>query len=176
MAVFTLETLVLRGVSVRCDGKTVELRRGASAQTTDWTPEIPFSMRRPSQGVIEQTEHDQLATRQHHDHLMVARVAGAGRSLRSIGACGRRSLASNARRLTLNALSPDFGSFTNPAALSNPNRFDDATADGNAARLFYRWSRSASTSPTPAVVGRDGKRGPVGESSYPASTLGTAAR
>jgi len=50
MAALKLESLVLRGVVVVVDGVNVELRRGASYKAGLGTPEIPFSMRHPSQG------------------------------------------------------------------------------------------------------------------------------
>src|SRR5712692_7905601 len=43
----TLESLVLRGVSVLRDGQTVELRLGASAEDQRTTPEIRVSVRHP---------------------------------------------------------------------------------------------------------------------------------
>ena len=47
MAVFTLESLVLRGVSVAvCDEKAGELRRGTGYAGGPGAPEIQFSMRR----------------------------------------------------------------------------------------------------------------------------------
>src|SRR3954454_22446481 len=46
MAVSTLESLVLRGVSVRPDGQAVELRRGASVPAG--APAIRIAMQHPS--------------------------------------------------------------------------------------------------------------------------------
>src|SRR5262249_5594776 len=50
IAALNLVSLVLRGVAVRWDRANVGLRLGASYQDGAGTPEIPFSMRHPSQG------------------------------------------------------------------------------------------------------------------------------
>jgi len=54
MVALNLDSLVLCGVSVLCDGTNVDLRHGASTKATRGTPEIPFSMRHPSQGYPQQ--------------------------------------------------------------------------------------------------------------------------
>jgi hypothetical protein len=101
MAVYTLESLVLRGVSVLCDGKAVELCLGAS-ETAVQSPEVRISMRHPSPG-YPQANPNSLGDRQVHDVKRVADEAafGAGRSRGRAGVLSRRSPAITAGRTTL---------------------------------------------------------------------------
>jgi hypothetical protein len=100
MAVYTLESLVLRGVSVLCDGKAVELCLGASEAALQ-TPEVRISMRHPSPGYPQANANSQ-AERPIH---VVKRDAddaafGAGRSRGRAGVLSRRSPAAPAGRTT----------------------------------------------------------------------------
>lgn len=101
MAVFTLESLVLRGVSVLADGKAVELCRGTS-EATAWPSMVRISMRHPSLGYA-QAEANSLATRvTRHDAKCDVDVAafGAGRSRGRAGVLSRRNPAFTAGRTT----------------------------------------------------------------------------
>jgi hypothetical protein len=94
----TLESLVLRGVSVQRDGQTVELRLGTSAEDKRTTPEIRISMRHPHAypAGFMPTERP--------DHVVQVdvdvTVHGAGRSLGLAGVSGCRNPARIAGRIT----------------------------------------------------------------------------
>lgn len=90
MAALKLASLVLRGVAVRCDRVNVELRRETSYQAGPGTPEIPFSLRHPSQG-YKQEPFGNPADRPDHRNTMDAADLGAGRSLGLAGVL-RRSM------------------------------------------------------------------------------------
>ena len=96
MFVSTLESLVLRGVSVRCDGKTVGLRLGKGYQANPQTPET-ISMRHPSPG-CDQGFNLPAGWPDHADEDRVAGATGAGRSRSRAGVLGRRSPARSAGR------------------------------------------------------------------------------
>jgi hypothetical protein len=55
MADLNLVSLVLRGVAVCCDCVNAELRLEAGYKASPRTPEIPFSMRHPSQGYKQES-------------------------------------------------------------------------------------------------------------------------
>ena len=116
MAIYTLESLVLRGVSVLCDGKAVELCRGASEANMQM-PEVRISMRHPSQG-CPQANPNPLADQPDHDVKRDVALAafGAGRSRGLAGVLSRRSPAVPAGRIT-------------PTGWSTPERLS-ATACG----------------------------------------------
>ena len=88
MVVYCLDSLVLRGVVVLSDSVNVELRRGTSYKTGHGTPEIPFSMRHPSQGYA-QVPFGNPAHRQDHVIDVVDADLGAGRSLGLAGVLRR---------------------------------------------------------------------------------------
>src|SRR6516162_5652900 len=96
VAIYTLESLVLRGVSVLCDGKAVELCRGASEANMQ-TPEVRISMRHPSQG-YPQANPNALADQPDHDAKrdVAAAAFGTGRSRGLAGVLSRRSPACSA--------------------------------------------------------------------------------
>jgi hypothetical protein len=83
MNVFTLQTLVLRGVSVVCDGHNVGLRLGAESRTVGTSPEVRVHPRRPShnaeRGFTPAQRPDDHAE---YDRMAAAAALGAGRSLR----------------------------------------------------------------------------------------------
>jgi hypothetical protein len=107
MAVYMLENLVLRGVSVLSDGKAVELCLGTS-EATARTPEVRISMRHPSPGYPQANPNSQ-AGRPVHDAKRVADEAafGAGRSRSRAGVLSRRSPAILAGMTTLGWSTPD---------------------------------------------------------------------
>jgi hypothetical protein len=100
MAVYTLESLVLRGVSVLCDGKAVGLCLGASEAAVQ-LPEVRIFMRHPSLG-YPQANPNSRAGRQVHDAKRDVDDAafGAGRSRGRAGVLSRRSPALPAGRTT----------------------------------------------------------------------------
>jgi hypothetical protein len=83
MNVFTLQSLVLRGVSVVCDGQNVGLRLGAESRTIRTTPEVRIHARRTlrngERGFMPAQRPDGHAN---YDRMAVATALGAGRSLR----------------------------------------------------------------------------------------------
>jgi hypothetical protein len=87
MVAFTLESLVLRGISVLRDGQAVELRRGTSYAAVP-TPEIVNSMRHPSPGCLafNRPLTWQDPTLGDEDE---AKATGAGRSLSRAGVPSR---------------------------------------------------------------------------------------
>ena len=94
MAVFTLRTLGLRGVSVVRDGQNVGLRLGAESETACRTPEVRVNPRHPSPS----WQRGFMAVQRPDDHAEYDRMAakaaqGAGRSLSSDGVLSRRSIA-----------------------------------------------------------------------------------
>ena len=90
MTVFTLQTLVLRGVSVVCDGNNVGLRLGAESRTIGTTPEVRIHPRRPlrndMRGFMAARQPDAHAE---YDRMAAAAAIGAGRSLRCNGVSSR---------------------------------------------------------------------------------------
>ncbi len=93
----SLESLVLRGVSVLRDGQTVEVRLGTSAEDKRSTPEIRISMRHPHAypAGFTPTVRQNPVVNNDMDHA----VHGAGRSLGLAGASGCRNPASIAGRI-----------------------------------------------------------------------------
>jgi hypothetical protein len=90
MTVFTLQSLVLRGVSVVCDGQNVGLRLGAESQTIGTAPEVRINPRHPSskreRGFMPAQWSDDHAE---YDRMAAATAQGAGRSLRCDGVLSR---------------------------------------------------------------------------------------
>jgi hypothetical protein len=81
MAAFMLETLVLRGVSVLCDGQANNLRRGTSGAAGRQTKaNSPFE-RQPSSGWMR-VYANPIQRLDHAEHLDVGQALGAGRSRR----------------------------------------------------------------------------------------------
>jgi hypothetical protein len=91
MAALNLVSLVLRGVAVRCDRANVSLRLGTSYQDGPRNPEIPFSMRHPSQG-YKQESFGIPADRLDPVMNVAAADSGAGRSLGLAGGVLSRSV------------------------------------------------------------------------------------
>jgi len=88
MTALNLVSLVLRGVAVLRDSVNVELRLGTSYKAGTETPEIPFSMRHPSQG-YKQEPNGNPADRQVHIADVTDADSGAGRSLGLAGVLSR---------------------------------------------------------------------------------------
>jgi hypothetical protein len=100
MAVYTLESLVLRGVSVLCDGRAVELCLGASEAAVQ-IPEVRISMRHLSPGYPQANPNPQAERPVHVVKHDVDKAAfGAGRSRSRAGVLSRRSPAIPAGRTT----------------------------------------------------------------------------
>jgi len=97
MAVSILESLVLRGVSVRCDGKTIGLRLGTSYKAALRAPTLPFSMRHPSPGTRD-TNPPADGPGHEATGSVFGAVSGAGRSHCRAGVPSRRSPARSAGR------------------------------------------------------------------------------
>jgi len=87
MVALNLAHLVLRGVTVLCDGANVELRHGASTKAGRGTPEIPFSMRHPSQGYTQEPFGKPADQNCHRNDG--GDDSGAGRSLGLAGVLSR---------------------------------------------------------------------------------------
>jgi len=92
MNVFTLPTLVLRGVSVVIDGHNVGLRLGVESKTRSTTPVVRTKPRRPlrneERGFRPAQWSDDHAE---YDRMAAAAVQGAGRSLCCDGVLSRSS-------------------------------------------------------------------------------------
>ena len=95
MVVCTLQSVVLRGVSVVCDGQSVGLRLGAESKPAWPTTEIRTNPRHPShnreRGFMPAQRTDEHAE---YDRMAASAATGAGRSLRCDGILSRRSRAS----------------------------------------------------------------------------------
>jgi hypothetical protein len=156
MAIYTLESLVLRGVSVLCDGQAVELCRGASEANMQ-TPEVRISMRHPSQG-YPQANPNPLADRQDHDAKRDVALAafGTGRSRGPAGVLSRRSPALPAGRTT-------------PTGWSTPERLS-ATACGTSPIQGWCLATLGGRSPEKSVA--DTTKSPfTGATSFTAPTV-----
>jgi len=92
MAVFTLQSLAPRSVSVVYDGQSVGLRLGAESQTTCRTPEVRINPRHPSpnggRGFMPAQRPDDHAE---YDRMAASAAYGAGRSHSRDGSLSRRS-------------------------------------------------------------------------------------
>jgi hypothetical protein len=133
MAIFSLESLVLRGASVLCDGQAVELCLGASEAAVE-TPEVRISMRQPSQG-YPQANPNSPAGPAVHDAKRVAdkSASGAGRSRSRAGVLSRRSPATFAGRTT-------------PCGWSTPERLSTSLSDAKTLQ-GWRWIKAGAGSP-----------------------------
>ena len=103
MAVFTLQSLAPRSVSVVRDGQSVGPRLGVECQTTCRTPEVRINPRHPSpnggRGFMPAQRPDDHAE---YDRMAASAAYGAGRSHRRDGKLSRRSPASiAAKRLAI---------------------------------------------------------------------------
>ena len=81
MFVFTLESLVLRGVTVKCDGSALNVRLGTSVEATDLRPTaIGNSMCHPLSDYRPDTNPADGANRPVSSPAAKLEVGGAGRS------------------------------------------------------------------------------------------------
>lgn len=99
MAVFLLESLVLRGVAVLRDGSGVGLRLGAGCKTKPGAPSVTISMRRP---LPNPWGFDQPAGR----HTYVSCAANRAGRPQGSEVASRRSPARNPGRAILSRWSP----------------------------------------------------------------------
>ena len=95
MAVFTLQSLVLRGVSVVRDGQNVGLRLGAECRTASATPEVRLNPRHPSHSWQRGFMPDAHAE---YDRMAAAAALGAGRPHSCDGTVGRVTPTSKAAK------------------------------------------------------------------------------
>jgi hypothetical protein len=133
MAVNKLESLVLRGVSVLCDGRAVELCLGASTAARQ-IPEVRISQRHPSPG-YPQANPNPHAGGQNRDvkRVMDKPAFGAGRSRGLAGSLSRRSPAITA-------------GVTAPSGWSTPVRPVVSEVDTNLLQAWC-WRRESRWSP-----------------------------
>ena len=98
MALFTPESLVLRGFAVLCGGQAVNLRRGISGAAYR-TSEVDISMRHPTQDPVQVHKPAPWQEKPEvgNDLGFDAGVVGAGRLL-CVGNRGRRHLGRNPSR------------------------------------------------------------------------------
>ena len=139
MAVFTLQSLVLRGVSVAvCDGQNVGLRLGAESQTAGRTPEVRINPRHPSlnwqRGFMPARRPDDHAE---YDRTAASAAYGAGRSRSWDGSLSRRSPARIAGATIPSGWCKSHGSLQATAA-KRLSLQDRRNAVGNAATTSAR--------------------------------------
>jgi hypothetical protein len=90
MNVFTLQTLVLRGVSVAIDGHNVGLRLGVESKTINTAPVVRIKPRRPSRNEERGFRAAQWSDdHAEYDRMAAATADGAGRSLSCAGVLSR---------------------------------------------------------------------------------------
>ena len=131
MTALNLVSLVLRGVAVLRDSVNVELRLGTSYKAGTDTPEIPFSMRHPSQG-YEQENFGNPADRQVHISDVADADSGAGRSLGLAGVLSRGIPTTFVGRTTLSG-SDSNGATVYPTTASLSSLSTTATASDHPA-------------------------------------------
>jgi hypothetical protein len=130
MAALNLVSLVLRGVAVRCDSVNVELRHGTSYKASPETPEIPFSIRHPSQGYLQEPFGNPADRR----NLIIDENgvdSGAGRSLGLAGVLSR-SIPTTFVGQTVLGRSGANGATVLPSTASPSSLTMTATATGHA--------------------------------------------
>jgi hypothetical protein len=110
MAVFTLESLVLRGVSVRCDGSVLNLRLGASVEPTVRISAIGNSMYPLSDARPDDTQPVAGPNHQVPHQVEKPAIDGAGRS-HSVGTPRRLTAATTARWAASHLEAPGAGLF-----------------------------------------------------------------
>ncbi len=169
MAVFTLRTLVLRGVAVVRDGVNVGLRLGVESQPAGQTTEVRINPRHPRNQKRSDTPAQRPDDHAEYDRVAASAAAGAGRSLRCDGVLSRRGAARIAspaiplgwRQPQGSSQSPaakrlstadERSAVENAAALARPlppgaSAFtaEGRTAVRSARRMPAGWTRSAST-------------------------------
>jgi len=148
MALFTLETLVLHGVSVRVDGTAVNLRLGFGVEAGASLAAIANPMRHPSPE--PEPEYSQPAGGHDHqiaDPVDVSTVGGAGRPR------GARSPRSTALRAERSALSRAGSKRRTPSPFtSRPCAGRGKCAEGRLA-----WLTQATRTPPTSTRGTRGR-------------------
>jgi hypothetical protein len=156
MAALNLVSLVLRGVAVRWDRANVGLRLGASYQDGAGTPEIPFSMRHPSQGNTREPfgkPADRLDPVMNVDDA----DSGAGRSLGLAGVLSRSIPTAEVGRTTPEWFGANGGTVLTTASLPSLATHAAAAgheADSRLADIKPRLSVAADTKPPQAELCR----------------------
>ena len=145
MAALNLVSLVLRGVVVRCGRANVGLRLGTSYQDGPRNPEIPFSMRHPSQG-CKQEPFAIPADRRDPVMNVDDADSGAGRSLGLAGVLSRSIPTAEVGRTTPEWFGANGGTVLTTASL--PSLATHAAAAGHEAD-----SRLADIKPRLSVAG-----------------------
>jgi hypothetical protein len=152
MFVSILESLVLRGVSVLCDGQTVKvLPLGTSVEAERQAPGIGNSMRHPSHGYRPVRKQPSLW----RDHAAGDRMAdnasdGAGRSLGRARALSRRSFARFAERAIRYGCAFANGGST---LANSSGRLPAAIYAGSRSTVRLAWSKPASRTPPASTRG-----------------------
>jgi hypothetical protein len=141
MAAFNLVSLVLRGVAVRCDSVNVELRHETGYKASPETPEIPFSMRHPSQGYTQEPFGNPA---DRHDLIIDVGGAdsGAGRSLGLAGVLRRSTPTTLVGQIVLGRSEVN-GATVLPATASPSTLPTTATATGHTGSSRQRIVSSA---------------------------------
>jgi len=134
MAALNLASLVLRGVVVRCGRANVSLRLGTSYQDGPRNPEIPFSMRHPSQG-CKQEPFAIPADRRDPVMNVDDADSGAGRSLGLAGVLSRSAPTSAVGRTAPTWSGATGGTVLTTAHLRSLATFAAAAGNEAAARL-----------------------------------------
>jgi hypothetical protein len=156
MAASNLVSLVLRGVAVLCDRVNVELRHGASYKASPGTPEVPFSMRHPSQG-YEQENFGNPANRPERIVDADGADSGAGRSLGLAGVLRRSAPTAFVGRT---ALQPFEGNGATVTAVSTTRTLATTGATPISAKLRGSeidgaWCKPATRTPPASTWGQE---------------------
>lgn len=115
MAVINLESLVLCGVAVPSNGKTVNLRHETSDVAMVRTPVVGISKRHPQPGYARDYTPPTKRLDDRTERPMAQAVFGAGRSRRQAGVLSRSSLGNGSRAIP-SEWSPIHGGAASPAA------------------------------------------------------------
>jgi hypothetical protein len=166
MAVFMLESLVLRGMRlVKCESKAVELRRDAGMLEGYTTPEIPISTSFQPPSWQESNSPVGRRGRKVGDDFVDGAATGAGRSLGLAGVLCPRSAALDAAWGGCLSAAPSFGASSHPLAVHRrripPARLavkGEATTSGRPSTLGVATKRLAVQRTLAASTRRKGGR------------------
>ena len=155
MAAFNLVSLVLRGVAVRCDRVNVELRLDAGYKASPGTPEMPFSMRHPSQGNQQET-FGNPADRPERILDVDGADSGAGRSLGLAGVLRRMTPTTFVGRTALRQSEVNGATVTvnSNARLSVTTGPKPASAELCRSEIGEAWCKPATRTPPASTWGR----------------------
>ena len=156
MAALNLVSLVLRGVAVRCDSVNVELRHGASYKASPETPEIPFSMRHPSQGCTQEP-FGNPANRLDHINDVDGADLGAGRSLGLAGVLRRSHPTTFVGRTCLTQSVGNGATVCATTSARNlaTTRIPPVTAELCRSEVGEAWCKPATRTPPASTWGRE---------------------